>query len=88
MRRASLWWWCQWARRALFLSGEGALLARLPAGELASTVGAGDAMVAGLAAAVIEGAGLERTARLATAFAVAKLGRPGRICPIWARSMP
>jgi 1-phosphofructokinase len=62
------------------------LLARLSAGELASTVGAGDAMVAGLAAAALEGADLERTARLATAFAVAKLGRPGRICPIWGRS--
>jgi len=66
---------------ALFLSDEGALLARLPAGELASTVGAGDAMVAGLAAAAIEGAGLEQTARLATAFAVAKLGRPGPHLP-------
>lgn len=66
---------------ALFLSDEGALLARLSAGELASTVGAGDAMVAGLAAAALEGADLERTARLATAFAVAKLGRPGPHLP-------
>ncbi|MEG3125929.1 1-phosphofructokinase [Sphingomonas sp. GB1N7] len=66
---------------ALFLSDEGALFARLPAGDLASTVGAGDAMVAGIAAAVIEGAGLERIARLATAFAVAKLGRPGPHLP-------
>jgi len=66
---------------ALFLSAEGALLARLSAGDLASTVGAGDAMVAGLAAAAIENAGLERTARLATAFAVAKLGRPGPHLP-------
>jgi 1-phosphofructokinase len=37
---------------ALFLSDEGALLARLDAGPLASTVGAGDAMVAGLVAAL------------------------------------
>ncbi|MDE1917824.1 MAG: 1-phosphofructokinase [Sphingomonadales bacterium] len=66
---------------ALFLSGDCALLARLAVGELASTVGAGDAMVAGLAAAMLEGAGLERTARLATAFAVAKLGRPGPHLP-------
>ncbi|WP_206243769.1 1-phosphofructokinase [Novosphingobium terrae] len=66
---------------ALFLSDEGVLLARLSAGDLASTVGAGDAMVAGLAAAAIEGAGLERIARLATAFAVAKLGRPGPHLP-------
>jgi len=66
---------------ALFLSGEGALLAHLAAGELASTVGAGDAMVAGLAAAILEGADLERLARLSTAFAVAKLGRPGPHLP-------
>jgi 1-phosphofructokinase len=66
---------------ALFLSAEGALLARLAVGELASTVGAGDAMVAGLAAGLIEGAGLERIARLSTAFAVAKLGRPGPHLP-------
>lgn len=66
---------------ALFVSAEGALLAHLAAGDLASTVGAGDAMVAGLAAAMLEGAGLERTARLATAFAVAKLGRPGPHLP-------
>jgi 1-phosphofructokinase len=66
---------------ALFLSGEGALIARLPAGDLASTVGAGDAMVAGLAAAILDNADLERIARLSTAFAVAKLGRPGPHLP-------
>lgn len=66
---------------ALFLSDQGALLARLQAGDLASTVGAGDAMVAGLAAALVEHADLERMARLATAFAVAKLGRPGPHLP-------
>jgi len=48
---------------------------------LASTVGAGDAMVAGLAAALAEGADLPRMARLATAFAVAKLGRAGPHLP-------
>jgi 1-phosphofructokinase len=66
---------------ALFVSAEGALVAHLPAGPLASTVGAGDAMVAGLAAGIAEGAGLERIARLSTAFAVAKLGRPGPHLP-------
>lgn len=66
---------------ALFVSDEGALVAHLPAGPLASTVGAGDAMVAGLAAGIAEGAGLERIARLSTAFAVAKLGRPGPHLP-------
>ena len=66
---------------ALFVSAEGALVARLPAVRLASTVGAGDAMVAGIAAALAEGAGLERIARLTTAFAVAKLGRIGPHLP-------
>lgn len=66
---------------ALFLSNEGALLARLDAGPLASTVGAGDAMVAGLVAALAQKAPLERIARLATAFAVAKLGRAGPHLP-------
>ncbi|MDQ1231189.1 1-phosphofructokinase [Sphingomonas sp. SORGH_AS_0879] len=66
---------------ALFVSEEGALVAHLPAGALASTVGAGDAMVAGLAAGIAEGAGLERIARLSTAFAVAKLGRLGPHLP-------
>lgn len=66
---------------ALFLSEEGALIARHTVENLASTVGAGDAMVAGIAAATIDGADLERTARLATAFAVGKLGRVGPNLP-------
>ena len=66
---------------AFFLSGEGALTARLAAGDVASTVGAGDAMVAGIAAALAEGGGIERIARLSTAFAVGKLGRPGPHLP-------
>lgn len=66
---------------ALFVSHEGALTAQLAIGELASTVGAGDAMVAGIAAALLESASLERTARLATAFAVAKLGMAGPNLP-------
>ncbi|MCJ2183491.1 1-phosphofructokinase [Novosphingobium sp. 1949] len=66
---------------ALFVSREGALCARLAIGRLASTVGAGDAMVAGIVAALAEGASLERTARLATAFAVAKLGMAGPNLP-------
>ncbi|MCK8783351.1 1-phosphofructokinase [Roseomonas sp. NAR14] len=71
---------------AVFVAAEGALRARLPAvgsgrdGAL-STVGAGDAMVAGIVAALREEAGLERVARLGTAFAVAKLGRPGPNLP-------
>lgn len=66
---------------ALFLSAEGAATARLPIAQVASTVGAGDAMVAGIVAALGEGADLERTARLATAFAVAKLGMAGPNLP-------
>ncbi|GAB7551649.1 1-phosphofructokinase [Novosphingobium sp. 11B] len=66
---------------ALFVSDEGALTARLAIGEVASTVGAGDAMVAGITAALAEEASLERTARLATAFAVAKLGMAGPNLP-------
>lgn len=66
---------------ALFLTREEALLARLTAEHVESTVGAGDAMVAGLTAALTEGAGLERIARLSTAFAVGKLGRAGPHLP-------
>lgn len=69
------------AQGALFLSGEGALIARGSVDKLASTVGAGDAMVAGIVAATIEDADLVRTARLATAFAVAKLGKVGPNLP-------
>lgn len=69
------------AEGALFVSDEGACVARLPAVELASTVGAGDAMVAGIAAALAEDASLDGIARLATAFAVAKLGRAGPHLP-------
>lgn len=66
---------------ALFCSGAGLIRARLPAVSGGSTVGAGDAMVAGLAAALVEGADLERTARLASAFAVGKLGLAGPNLP-------
>lgn len=66
---------------ALFLSEEGVVSARLALDGVASTVGAGDAMVAGIAAAVNENAALDRTAQLATAFAVAKLGMVGPNLP-------
>ena len=62
---------------ALFVDRETALAAALPAKTVLSTVGAGDAMVAGIAAALIEGASVERTARLAVAFATSKLDRIG-----------
>jgi len=44
-------------------------------------VGAGDAMVAGIIAALQGGADLEGIARLATAFAAAKLGQAGPNLP-------
>jgi 1-phosphofructokinase len=49
--------------------------------DLISTVGAGDAMVAGLVAARLEGLPLDACARLATAFAAAKLARLGPHLP-------
>lgn len=66
---------------ALFVTAEEALLARLPPVDAVSTVGAGDAMVAGLVAGLAEEAGLERRARLAVAFAAAKLERVGPHLP-------
>lgn len=59
---------------ALFVRGEQALLARPPQLEGGSSVGAGDAMVAGLVAALLADADLATCARQATAFAVATLG--------------
>lgn len=66
---------------ALFLSGEGLLHAAPPALERGSSVGAGDAMVAGLAAALAAGSSLEATARLSTAFAAGKLRHAGAHLP-------
>ncbi|WP_260928086.1 1-phosphofructokinase [Novosphingobium sp. 9] len=67
---------------ALFVSDQGAVTAKLAVGDLASTVGAGDAMVAGIAASLADdGAELEQIARLATAFAVGKLGMAGPNLP-------
>jgi len=66
---------------ALFVRNQQAILARAAEVEPLSTVGAGDAMVAGLAAALIEDADLERIARLSTAFAVGKLAHLGPHLP-------
>lgn len=66
---------------ALFVSGGTALHARLPAVNALSTVGAGDAMVAGLIAGLRAGASPEGIARLSVAFAAAKLGRFGPNLP-------
>ena len=69
------------AQGALFVTGAEILRAALPVLRVDSSVGAGDAMMAGLIAATCENAGLEATARLATAFASAKLQRPGANLP-------
>ena len=66
---------------ALFLDRDQALLARPPKVDLISTVGAGDAMVAGMVAARVAGLPLAECARLATAFAAAKLARLGPHLP-------
>ena len=66
---------------ALFVNPQEALLAHPIPTELISTVGAGDAMVAGIVAAQIAGLALPECARLATAFSAAKLARLGPHLP-------
>jgi 1-phosphofructokinase len=65
---------------ALFV-GHKILHASLPAIRAENTVGAGDAMVAGLIAASAKKLDLEATARFATAFAAGKLACPGPHLP-------
>lgn len=66
---------------ALFIDAAQVIKAFLKAPKILTTVGAGDAMVAGIATALKEGASLERIARLSTAFSVAKLGFIGPNLP-------
>ncbi len=66
---------------ALFTEAEGSVLAVPPDVARATTVGAGDAMVAGLIAAKAQGMTLEAGARLASGFAVASLLRLGPYLP-------
>lgn len=70
---------------AIFVSDEGALLAVPPWVEVASTVGAGDSLVAGVLAARLAGRSLEECARYGTAFAAGKLVRVGPVPPSTAR---
>jgi 1-phosphofructokinase len=63
------------AEGALFVTAGEIVHARPPAVEVGSTVGAGDAMVAGIVAARLAGLDLAGTARLATSFSVAALTR-------------
>jgi 1-phosphofructokinase len=67
------------AAGALFVADDAVVLARPPAITVGSSVGAGDAMVAGIVAARLAGLGLAETARLATAFSLAALTRAGDV---------
>lgn len=69
------------AEGAVFVEGDRTLLAVPPAVEVASTVGAGDAMVAGVLAARLEGGDLEACARRGTAYAAGTLSRLGPELP-------
>jgi 1-phosphofructokinase len=68
-------------RGALFVEGERAVVAQPPRVSVASTVAAGDALVAGVLAARLEGLSLEESARKATALAAGKLGFVGARLP-------
>ena len=69
------------AEGALFVSERHVLLGHPPLLDVTSTVGAGDALVAGAVAAVREKADPERVARMALAFAAAKLAQVGPSLP-------
>jgi 1-phosphofructokinase len=66
---------------ALFVEADAAVLAIPPKITVRSTVGAGDAMVAGIVTATLRGLDLAGRARLATAFSVAALGEIGPHLP-------
>jgi len=66
---------------ALFVTAAGTWQASLPPVRAASTVGAGDAMVAGVLAGWHAGATTEDTVRLSVAFAACKLQRIGPHLP-------
>ena len=66
---------------ALLVKKEEALIAAPPAVTVKSTVGAGDAMVAGLVAGLAKELALADCARLATAFSISAITRLGRDLP-------
>lgn len=66
---------------ALFLEGDETLWAVPPEVKVKSTVGAGDAMVAGIVAAKIRGLSLAECARLATAFSATAISHVGHDLP-------
>lgn len=66
---------------AIFVEGADTIWAAPPSVEVTSTVGAGDAMVAGIVAGKIRGLSLVECARLATAFSVTAIGHIGAGLP-------
>jgi 1-phosphofructokinase len=69
------------ARGAVFVEADGAVLAVPPKIVVKSTVGAGDAMVAGLIAGKLQRLPLGECARLATAYSLGALGEIGPRLP-------
>ena len=68
-------------RGAIFIDRQSSLIAIPPVVTVKSTVGAGDAMVAGLIAGCVQGLSLADSARLATAFSVGAITRIGAHLP-------
>jgi 1-phosphofructokinase len=66
---------------AIFVEGDETVWAVPPPVEVKSTVGAGDAMVAGIVAGKIRGLALAEVARLATAFSVTAISHIGSGLP-------
>ncbi len=66
---------------ALFITADAQLCARPPVVTVKSTVGAGDAMVAGVLAGVMQNLSLEACARLATSFSLAAVTQLARDLP-------
>ena len=68
-------------RGAMFVDQDTSLIATPPRVNVKSTVGAGDAMVAGVIAGQVQGLNLSDGARLATAFSLGAITRAGHSLP-------
>jgi 1-phosphofructokinase len=66
---------------AVFVQSGQAVLAKPPRVAVKSTVGAGDAMIAGMVAGLIQNIKLVECARLATAFSISAISRVGAGLP-------